>query len=181
MRKLRKRILALAMSLIMALSLLPGTAYAAAGQLLTNAPEENEALLEALSELAGPEDAREFYALLQEYGLLDEDGQFITDRTIHLGGEEYTLEEMETLLADPDTDLSQVAEVDGVPITLGDLATVIAIEREIQYLQETYFSGATFEGEALANVNSLLDQLQTQGLTLSADSAAPGRRESRWC
>ncbi len=171
MRNLRKRLLALVLSLVMTVSLLPGTAYAAVGQLLTNAPEENEALLEALSELAGPEDAREFYALLQEYGLLDGDGQFVTDRTIDLDGEAYTLKEMEALLSDPDTDLSQMAEVDGVPITLRDLATVIAIEREIQHLQETYFSGATFEGEARDNLNSLLDQLQTQGLTLSADSA----------
>src|SRR5699024_8445545 len=136
---------------ILTLGLLPGTACAAVGQLLHNSPQQNEALLEALSELAGPEDAREFYALLQEYGLLDEDGQFVTDRTIDLNGEAYTLEEMEALLADPDTDLSQVAEVDGVAIALGDLATVIAIEREIQHLQETYFSGATFEGEALDN------------------------------
>ena len=176
MRNLRKRLLALVLSLVMTVSLLPGTAYAAVGQLLTNAPEENEALLEALSELAGPEDAREFYALLQEYGLLDEDGQFITDQTIDLDGEEYTLEEMEALLAGPDTDLSQVAEVDGVPITLRDLATVIAIEREIQYLQETYFSGATFEGEARDNLNSLLNQLQTQGLTLSAAPRAAGEQ-----
>ena len=99
MRNLRKRLLALVLSLVMTVSLLPGTAYAAVGQLLTNAPEENEALLEALSELAGPEDAREFYALLQEYGLLDEDGQFVTDRTIDLDGEAYTLKEMEALLA----------------------------------------------------------------------------------
>ena len=176
MRNWKKRFLALALSVILTLGLLPGTACAAVGQLLHNSSQQNEALLEALSELAGPEDAREFYALLQEYGLLDEDGQFITDRTIDLNGEEYTLEEMEALLAGPDTDLSQMAEVDGVPITLGDLATVIAIEREIQHLQETYFSGATFEGEALANVNSLLNQLQTQGLTLSAAPRAAGEQ-----
>ena len=109
---------------------------------------------------------------MQEYGLLDKNGEPVTDRTIDLDGERYTLKEVEALLDDPDTNLSRVAEVDGVPITLGDLATVIAIEREIQYLQKHYFSGRTFEDEALDNVNSLLNQLQTQGLTLSATPRA---------
>ena len=64
MRNWKKRFLALALSVILTLGLLPGTACAAVGQLLHNSPQQNEALLEALSELAGPEDAREFYALL---------------------------------------------------------------------------------------------------------------------
>ena len=172
MRNWKKRFLALALSAVMTMGLLPGTAYAAVGELVGNSPRQNEALLDALTELAGPEDAREFYDLLQEYGLLDKNGEPVTDRTIDLDGERYTLKEVEALLDDPDTDLSRVAEVDGVPITLGDLATVIAIEREIQYLQKHYFSGRTFEDEALDNVNSLLTQLQTQGLTLSATPRA---------
>ena len=43
--------------------------------------------------------------------------------------------------------MSQVAYAD-VCHCLGDLKTVIAIERELQHLQETYFSGKTFDGEA---------------------------------
>ncbi len=62
--------------------------------------------------------------------------------------------------------------MDGVPIALGDLKTIIAIERELQRIQETYFSGRTFEGEALDNLNSLMAQLQTQGLTLASQAAA---------
>ena len=172
MRNWKKRFLALALSAVMTMGLLPGTAYAAVGELVGNSPRQSEVLLDALTELAGPEDAREFYHLLQEYGLLDKNGEPVTDRTIDLDGERYTLKEVEALLDDPDTDLYRVAEVDGVPITLGDLATVIAIEREIQYLQKHYFSGRTFEDEALDNVNSLLNQLQTQGLTLSATPRA---------
>ena len=176
MRNWKKRLLALALSVILTLGLLPGTAYAAVGQLLRNRPEENEALLEALSELTGQEDAQAVYALLREYGLLDEDGQFVTDRTIDLDGEAYTLEEMEALLSDPATDLTQVAEVDGVPISLGDLRTIIAIERELQRIQEKYFSDRAFEGEAVDNLNSLLSQLQSQGirLTSAGDPRAAG-------
>ena len=167
---MRKRFLSLLLVFCMALSLLPGTALAAVGDLLGNTSEQNESLLEQLESFTGDsyEDA---YELLSTLGLLDENGDLITDQSIVLDGVEYTLEEIEALLADPATDLTQVAEVDGVPIALSDLATIIAIERQLQYLQETYFSGATFEGEALENLNSLLAQLQSEGLTLTASSA----------
>ena len=170
MRTLRKRFLALALSLVMTLGLLPGTAYDGLGDLLGNTPEQNESLLEQLQSFTGGS-YEEAFQLLDSLGLLDEDGNLITDQTIDLDGEAYTLEEMEALLSDPDTDLNRVAQVDGVPIALGDLKTIIAIERELQALQEKYFSGRTFEGEARDNLNSLLAQLQTQGLTLASQAA----------
>ncbi len=151
--------------------MLPVSALAAVGGLLNNTPEQNETLLEKLQSFTGesPEEALE---LLDSMGLLDEDGKLITDQTIDLDGKQYTLEEMEALLEDPSADLSQVAYADGVPIALGDLKTVIAIERELQHLQETYFSGKTFDGEARENLNSLVTQLQTAGIAFQ--SAAVG-------
>lgn len=151
----------------MALSLLPGTAFAAVGDLLNNQTAKNESLLQQLQDFTG-ESYEEVYDLLDTLGLLDEDGNLVTDQTIDLDGKTYTLEEIEDLLNDPNTDLTQVAEVDGVPIALKDLATIIAIERQLQYLQEKYFTGATFEGESLENLNSLLEQLQGEGMTLAA-------------
>ena len=151
----------------MALSLLPGTAYAAVGNLLSNSAQENQALLETLENLTG-QDGAAIQALLEQYGLLDENGNLVTDQTITLDGVEYTLEELETLLSDPATDLSQVGYVDGVPIALGDLKTILAIERELQRIQEIYFSGAAFEGEALDNLNSLMAQLQSEGISVNA-------------
>lgn len=170
---MKKRALSLLLALCMTLSLLPLTALAAVGDLLQNDPAENESLLSQLESFTG-ESYEEAYELLSALGLLDEEGNLITDQTIVLNGAEYTLEEVEALLSDPDTDLGEVAEVDGVPIALGDLATIIAIERELQRLQETYFSGRTFEGEALENVNSLMAQLQTEGLTLAASTRSTG-------
>lgn len=168
---MKKRILAVLLCLCMVLTMLPVSALAAVGGLLNNTPEQNEALLEKLQSFTGesPEEALE---LLDSMGLLDEDGNLITDQTIDLDGKQYTLEEMEALLEDPSTDLSQVAYADGVPIALGDLKTVIAIERELQHLQETYFSGKTFDGEARENLNSLVTQLQTAGIAFQ--SAAVG-------
>lgn len=168
---MKKRILAVLLCLCMVLTMLPVSALAAVGGLLNNTTEQNEALLEKLQSFTGesPEEALE---LLDSMGLLDEDGNLITDQTIDLDGKQYTLEEMEALLEDPSTDLSQVAYADGVPIALGDLKTVIAIERELQHLQETYFSGKTFDGEARENLNSLVTQLQTAGIAFQ--SAAVG-------
>ena len=175
MRNWKKRFLALALSVVMTMGLLPGTAYAAVGELLNNSPRQNERLLEQLEHFTG-ESYEEAYALLDSLGLLDEEGNLITDQTIDLDGEAYTLEELEALLSDPDTDLSQVAEVDGVPISLGDLQTIIAIERELQRIQEKYFSDRAFEGEAVDNLNSLMSQLQSQGirLTSAGDPRAAG-------
>ena len=168
---MKKRILAVLLCLCMVLTMLPVSALAAVGGLLNNTPEQNETLLEKLQSFTGesPEEALE---LLDSMGLLDEDGNLITDQTIDLDGKQYTLEEMEALLEDPSTDLSQVAYADGVPIALGDLKTVIAIERELKHLQETYFSGKTFDGEARENLNSLVTQLQTAGIAFQ--SAAVG-------
>ena len=167
MNRLKKRMLSLLLVFCMTFSLLPGTAYAAVGDLLGNSPRENQALLEELENLTG-QDGEAIQALLEQYGLLDEDGNLVTDKTVELDGVAYTLDEIEALLNDPDTDLGQVGYVDGVPIALGDLRTIIAIERELQRIQDTYFSGAAFEGESLDNLNDLMEQLQAEGITLNA-------------
>ena len=166
---MKKRLLAMFLSLCMVLTMLPSAAFAAVSGLVHNTPEQNQSLLGQLQGFTG-ESYEEIYELLDTMGLLDEDGNLVTDQTIDLDGETYTLEEIEALLNDPNTDLTQVAEVDGVPISLKDLATIIAIERQLQYLQEKYFTGATFEGESLENLNSLLEQLQGEGMTLAANS-----------
>ena len=86
MRNWKKRFLALALSVVMTMGLLPGTAYAAVGDLLNNSPRQNERLLEQLEHFTG-ESYEEAYALLDSLGLLDEEGNLITDQTIDLDGE----------------------------------------------------------------------------------------------
>lgn len=153
----------------MMLTLLPAPAYAALGDLLGNSPAVNQTLLDELKSLTG-QDGETIQALLEQYGLLDNNGNLVTDQTVELDGVSYTLDEIEALLSDPSTDLSQIGYVDGVPIALGDLKTIIAIERELQRIQETYFSGKAFEGEALDNLNDLMNQFQAEGITFSGDS-----------
>ncbi len=164
---MRKQLTAVLLTLCMMLTLLPAPAYAAVGDLLGNSPAANQELLDQLSALTG-QDSETVLALLEQYGLLDEDGNLSTDQTVELDGVEYTLEGIEALLSDPNTDLGQTGYVDGVPIALGNLATIIAIERELQRIQETYFSGKSFDGEALDNLNSLIDQIQAEGITVQS-------------
>ena len=170
-KRVSRIVLSLILTLCLTLSMLPWPALAAVGDLLDNDPAENESILSQMENFSG-ESYEEAYALLDSLDLLDEDGKLVTDQVIVLDGVEYTLEEIEAWLNDPATDLTEVAQVDGVPIALGDLKTITAIEQELQYLQEKYFTGATFEGEAQDNLNSLMTQLQTEGMTLSASNSA---------
>ena len=168
MGKLRKRILASLMSLIIVLNLLPGTAYAALEDLIGNDPSVNQAILDELTSLTGM-DEQTVTALLEGYGLLDESGQLKVHETLVLDGQTYTLAEAMDLLEDPNTDLDAYGTVDGTSIRLRDLKTAIQIEQALLNLRDTYFSGRTFSGEALDNLNAFLNQASTQGVLLLAE------------
>lgn len=65
-------------------------------------------------------------------------------------------------------DLDKMVEVDGTQVTLENLATMMAIEAEIDRVRETYFSGETpdLTEEQQAALESLANRLGTQGITL---------------
>ena len=171
---MKKRFLAALLSLCMTLTMLPTTAFAAVSDSLDNTPEENQAILEQLSALTGGSNDQ-VLSMLNALGLLDEDGNFKVDQTITLDGQVLTLAAVMELLENPATDLTRIADVDGTPVALGDLKTMIQIEQELQRIKDTYFSGREFTGEALENLNSLMEQLELQGISLqySASATAP--------
>ena len=162
---MKKRFLAALLSLCMTLTLLPTTAFAAVSDSLGNTPEENQAILEQVSALTG-DSSDQVLSMLNALGLLDEDGNFKVDQTITLDGQVLTLAAVMELLENPATDLTRIADVDGTPVALGDLKTMIQIEQELQRIKDTYFSGREFTGEALKNLNSLMEQLELQGISL---------------
>jgi len=162
---MKKRFLAALLSLCMTLTLLPTTAFAAVSDSLGNTPEENQAILEQVSALTG-DSSDQVLSMLNALGLLDEDGNFKVDQTITLDGQVLTLPAVMELLENPATDLTRIADVDGTPVALGDLKTMIQIEQELQRIKDTYFSGREFAGEALENLNSLMEQLELQGISL---------------
>ena len=166
-----KRFLALVLCLCMTLTLLPTTAFAAVSDSLGNTPKENQAILEQLSALTGGS-SDQVLSMLNALGLLDEDGNFKVDQTITLDGRVLTLAAVMELLENPATDLTRIADVDGTPVALGDLKTMIQIEQELQRIKDTYFSGREFTGEALENLNSLMEQLELQGISLQYSASA---------
>lgn len=168
---MKKRFLAALLSLCMTLTLLPTTAFAAVSDSLGNSPEENQAILEQVSALTG-DSSDQVLSMLNALGLLDEDGNFKVDQTITLDGQVLTLAAVMELLENPATDLTRIADVDGTPVALGDLKTMIQIEQELQRIKDTYFSGREFTGEALENLNSLMEQLELQGISLQYSASA---------
>ena len=168
---MKKRFLAALLSLCMTLTLLPTTAFAALSDSLGNTPKENQAILEQLSALTGGS-SDQVLSMLNALGLLDEDGNFKVDQTITLDGRVLTLAAVMELLENPATDLTRIADVDGTPVALGDLKTMIQIEQELQRIKDTYFSGREFTGEALENLNSLMEQLELQGISLRYSASA---------
>lgn len=168
---MKKRFLAALLSLCMTLTLLPTTAFAAVSDSMGNTPEENQAILEQLSALTG-DSSDQVLSMLNALGLLDEDGNFKVDQTITLDGQVLTLAAVMELLENPATDLTRIADVDGTPVALGDLKTMIQIEQELQRIKDTYFSGREFTGEALENLNNLMEQLELQGISLQYSASA---------
>ena len=166
-----KRFLALVLCLCMTLTLLPTTAFAALSDSLGNTPRENQAILEQLSALTGGS-SDQVLSMLNALGLLDEAGNFKVDQTITLDGQVLTLAAVMELLENPATDLTRIADVDGTPVALGDLKTMIQIEQELQRIKDTYFSGREFTGEALENLNSLMEQMELRGISLRYSASA---------
>ena len=162
---MKKRILSILLVCCMVLTMLPTAAFAALSDSLGNTPKENQAILEQLSALTGGS-SDQVLSMLNALGLLDEDGNFKVDQTITLDGRVLTLAAVMELLENPATDLTRIADVDGTPVALGDLKTMIQIEQELQRIKDTYFSGREFAGEALENLNSLMEQLELQGISL---------------
>ena len=168
---MKKRILSILLVCCMVLTMPPTAAFAAVSDSLGNTPEENQAILEQLSALTGGS-RDQVLSMLNALGLLDEDGNFKVDQTITLDGRVLTLAAVMELLEDPATDLTRIADVDGTPVALGDLKTMIQIEQELQRIKDTYFSGREFTGEALKNLNSLMEQLELQGISLQYPASA---------
>jgi len=157
---------------VMLFSGVPLVSFAGVQDLTGNTSDENQAILSQLSNLTGG-DSDQAYALLKQLGLLDADGNLNVDQSIDLDGKSYTLDELMTLLDDPNTDLTQTAYVDGTPVALGDLKTMVQIERELERIQSTYFTGQTFTSDQIDALNSLLDQIDTQGITANIPENLP--------
>ncbi|MEG1578867.1 MAG: hypothetical protein RR336_08895, partial [Oscillospiraceae bacterium] len=159
---MKKKLISLLLVLVLMFQL-SGGALAAIGNYIGNTPAQNQEIFDQLAALTGgtSDEAR---ALLNRLGLLDEKGNLDLTATITMDGKSMTVDEVRKLLAEPGTDLTKIVNVDGIPLTMGDLQTILNIEAELARIQATYFSGKTFGADATDNLNSLMTQIETQGI-----------------
>lgn len=164
---MKRRILAFLMAILMLFMQLPVPALAA---LIDNEPEYNQEILSELTRLSGSQkEGEQYYALLEKYGLLNEDGRVMESWTVTMDGKDITLNEIREVLKG-DYDPSKLVIVDGTPISLGDLDTIIKIEEYIAYLRQTYFSGEKWTDEHYDSLESLQEQINNEGIMLLRDS-----------
>lgn len=104
-------------------SSLPLGALAAVTMTKGNTAGENQAVLETLQALTGDEEqAAAALESLQEYGLLDEDGNLRQTSTVTLDGKEMTLQQVREYLEDcGEEDLQKTVSIDGAEVTLENL------------------------------------------------------------
>ncbi len=125
------------LTLVMTFSLMPAQAFAA---LTDNDPEYNLEILNGIRDIVGSEDeAKLYYAMMERYGLLDEDGHLMESWSIRMDGDEISLSELREILSG-DFDPNKTITVDGTPVTLADVKTMIEIEDYVSYIRDTYYS-----------------------------------------
>ena len=166
--KLFLRFTCVFMVLALVFASLPLSSFAEVKELANNTPEENQAILSLLSEVTDGE-SNQVYELLRQLGLLDANGDLMVDQMVNLDGVDYTLDELIDLLDEPDVDLSQLAIVDGSSIALGDLKTIVEIERQLAYIQNTYFTNQYFTQEQLDTLEDMMEQIRDEGITANFD------------
>ena len=166
---------AVAALLALMLSVMPVSAYAA---LRDDAPAYNEEILSALEQIAGSEaGGKEYYAALQKYDLLDEDGDPVESWSIRMEGKKVTLEELRALLSG-DYDEDELVFVGQQSVTLGELDTILQIEDYLAHLRETYFEPKAWTQEQLDSFDSLVAQINETGIEISSAAAEADAEET---
>jgi len=163
-----KKGIACFIALLMMLGSIPQMVFADINQLLRNTSEENETLLDLLQNFDGSEEQAD--ELLRSVGLMDEDGNMLINHTIYLNGVAFTLEEIKELLDDPTTDLTQIAWIDGTPVSLYDLRIMIEIEEELERIRAILESNSVFTDEHMPYLDDLLNQIENNGINFANGS-----------
>ena len=160
-----------------------------------NTPEQNRELLRQVTELAKDETKtpEQKLDILKDLGVIGEDeakkvlagatkdekeqfakilAEIAASDTIHLDGEECTLDTIRQMLAAPDVDLNQKVDVDGIEVTMGDLKTMVEIEDGIQEIADSFLLPEDMTKQQRTEYDSIMNQLRTNGIELQTDDSA---------
>ncbi|MCR5520568.1 MAG: hypothetical protein K6F44_01495, partial [Lachnospiraceae bacterium] len=168
MKCFRRRIVSIIICIAMLLTLLPQSMIekVSAADVGGQSPQFRQEIIDALADIVGGEEkAQDYYRMLQDYGLLDEDGNILNDWYIEKDGSQISLEGIRQILAG-DYDPQDVVWVDGAPVCLEDLKTMIDIEDYLSYVKDTYFTEKVWTKEQTTNAKSLVEQLEKEGILL---------------
>ncbi len=115
----------------------------------------------------------EVVGFLAQYGLLTETGA-APDWNLALsgGGREIAADKLLALVKDGALADDTVVNVDGTPVTVADLKVMLEIEEYIAYLRETYFDGHQWSQEQLNSLDSLMEQINSEGSDVLAPEGA---------
>lgn len=150
--------------------------------LTENQPDRNAEILQELTDFWGDEKtAEQALSLLQENGLVDENGTPQTDWSDSLilrdssGERSVTTEELQQMIDEGTVAADAVISVDGTDVPLEDFSTMLQIRREVQRIRDTYLQEEVEltpeQGESLL---SLYEQLQQDGIVLYNTYGAQG-------
>ncbi|RAV21220.1 Ig-like domain-containing protein [Paenibacillus contaminans] len=163
-----KALLACLLSVMMLVSTVT-PAFAAGtnpGELTTsnNAALKQTELYQALVDEYGEAEASTMLRMMQQLGAVNGEGGLQTYPVV-LNGQSYSLAQLQSLWEAADTDLSQVAVVDGEEITLGQLKKLLEIEKSLGYALNGLEQGTvSITDKHLDSLDGILDQVQAGGV-----------------
>lgn len=170
-----KPIISFLLAIMMVLSLVTPTTLAngvSASSASLESMKQSE-LYSALVEEYGEEEALTMLRMMQQLGGVNEQGDVQTFPII-LNGQSYSVEQMNTLLQDPNTDLSQIATVDGDEITLEQLKKLFQIEQSLgQLSDELEQGGVDITEQHLDNIEDIYSQAFANGIQTLDENGNP--------
>ncbi len=168
MRRFFKNTISMLLVFVLIVSLVPLQALAALRDTIGNTPQQNRTILEAISALGGENlTEAQMLSVLEQYGFLDSDGNFTVTEYLTLDGARMTLDEVLALINAPGADLSREVVVEGYPVTLQNLKTMVEIESKIAHLRELMTGGVTVTQEHRDNLAALMDQIKMSGIQVA--------------
>lgn len=163
-----KKVISIVLMVSLIMSCIPTTVLAQMENTKDNTVENNQQILDAISNTTLSNTSKDdMLILLENLGLLDGEGELVTS-SINVDGEEMTLEEIRDMLNVPDLDLTKTVSVNGTSITFSNFKIMLAIEDELSRIRSEYLEPdiTLTEAHEMA-LESLYQQLLSEGLTFN--------------